>query len=46
MTPVLRSMACMKGGRCDYGYHGRLQGLAYYKATRLYKIIQKLIQVA
>ena len=39
-------MACMKRGRGDYGHSGKLQRLADYKATRLYKIIQKLIQVA
>ena len=39
-------MACMKRGRSDYGHSGKLQRLAYYKATRLYKIVQKLTQVA
>ena len=33
MTPELRSIACMKRGRSDYGHSGKLQGLAYYKAT-------------
>jgi hypothetical protein len=35
----------MKRGRSDYGHSGKLQRLAYYKATRLYKIIQNFIQV-
>src|ERR1700689_4463694 len=41
---IFLSFADLRGSY--YGHSGKLQRLAYYKATRLYKIIQKLIQVA